>query len=418
MKMENQPFRRWAYYSLLNFWILSAVGVLLRYKIILPLPAVHQKNLLHAHSHFAFSGWVGMAIFTGMVWVIAQYRSVDIRKYNRLFWLGQVASFGMLFTFPFMGYKLPSICFSTLSVVFGYLLIIRGWRDLSGSGMPAAVSQWFRAAFLMLLISTFGTFCLAWLMTTRGVSQEWYIGSVYFFLHFQYNGWFLFAILGFFYFFLSKLPDLQGRQPEPMVFRFLFVASFPAYFLSALWMRLPDWMYWAAVVAALLQLLSLSFFTGFLFRNLGKLTKGLSRHEKWLWGFALLAFLLKIIMQALSTIPAISHYAFGYRPIVIGYLHMVLLGLVSFFLAGFFLQQRLLDQQHRLSRWGLSLFILSVVSNELLLMMQGAWSIRFESVPYANQLLFVVSVLISVSLLVLILGQRASRQRMPLSRSQ
>jgi hypothetical protein len=50
--------------------------------------------------------------------------------------------------------------------------------------------------------------------------------------------------------------------------------------------------------------------------------------------------------------------------------------------------------------------------------MQGAWSIRFESVPYANQLLFVVSVLISVSLLVLILGQRASRQRMPLSRSQ
>lgn len=408
--MEVLPIRRWAVLSLLNFGILAAVGVLLRYKILFALPWVHQKNLLHGHSHFAFSGWVGMALFTAMVWVMHRYHP-DLKwtAYRRLFWIGQLASFGMLFTFPFMGYKWPSIAFSTLSVLFSYAFATRAWKDLREAAMPLPVVQWFRAALVMLVLSTAGTFFLAWLMMQKGYGQEWYIGSVYFFLHFQYNGWFLFAILGCFYYFLSRIPYQAGCHARTQVFRLLMLAVLPGFFLSALWMRIPSWMYWAAVVAGLLQLWALYYFSQTLLRCVRGTRAEVSVPVKWLWGFALLAFVLKIIMQALSVIPSITHFAFGFRPIVIGYLHLVLLGLVSFFLVGFFLQQGLVRQDTRLAKAGVWIFIASVVANEVLLMVQGLFSIWYMAVRFANHLLFALAILIFAGLAMMLAGQRGSR---------
>ena len=403
--MEQKPFRRWAYFSLLNLFILSAVGILLRYKIILPLPWVHQKNLLHAHSHFAFSGWVSMALFTAIVWVISRHFEISFKRYNQLFWLGQTASFGMLITFPFMGYKLLSIAFSTLSVIFSYLFVIRAWKDMSKASVPHQVSNWFKASFIFLVVSSFGTFYLAYLMSTSHHNQEWYIGSVYFFLHFQYNGWFLFSIIGFFMYFISRLPYHQGCHGGPLLFRVFFWSAFPAFFLSALWMKIPGWMYWLAVAAGLAQIAGLVLFVKLIKKCVVGVEDNVPILVKWLWGFAFLAFVLKILMQALSVIPSISHFAFGYRPIVIGYLHLVLLGFVTFSILGFLIEQKLLDIAPSIARRGLIFFIAGVVLNETLLMIQGVWSIGYESVPYASQGLFGMAIIMFLGLLQLLLGQ-------------
>lgn len=399
-------FRRWAFFSLLNFGVLAAVGVLLRYKIILPLPGVHQKNLLHGHSHFAFSGWVGMALFTGIAWVLYRYhRGIDLKRYQRIFRLGQISAWGMLLTFPFMGYRWPSIAFSTLSVIFSYAFAIRVWKDTRIAGLPGPLRRWFRAAVVFLVLSTLGTFMLAWLMMQKGVSQEWYIGSVYFFLHFQYNGWFLFAILGFFHFFLYGLPVQGADVDRPELFRYLAWATIPAFFLSALWMRLPAWMYGLAVLAALLQLLALVY----LAKTIGNGARGsgarVSVFVRWLWGFALLAFVLKILMQALSVIPSITHFAFGFRPVVIGYLHLVLLGMVSFFLLGFFVHEKLISLEKPLARAGMVLFIVAVVGMETVLMAQGLFSVWYRSLPLANPVLFIFSIGIFAGLLGMLLSQ-------------
>jgi hypothetical protein len=404
--MEHKPFRRWAFFSVLNLLILSAVGILLRYKIILPLPAVHQKNLLHAHSHFAFSGWVSMALFTGITWVISKHFEISYKKYNRLFWLGQTASFGMLLTFPFMGYKIPSIAFSTLAVIFSYLFVIRAWKDMAFASLPLQVSNWFKAAFIFLVISSFGTFYLAYLMSTSHHNQEWYIGSVYFFLHFQYNGWFLFSIIGFFMYFIAGMPYHKGCYARPLLFRIFFWSAFPAFFLSALWMKIPGWMYWLAVAAGLAQLAGLVLFVQLIRKCVVGVQSNVPALVKWLWGFAALAFLLKILMQALSVIPSISHFAFGYRPIVIGYLHLVLLGLVTFSILGFLILQKLLEITHPVARRGLIFFIAGVVLNETLLMVQGVWSIRYETVPYTSQALFVVAIVMFLGLLQLLAAQK------------
>lgn len=404
--MDNRIFRRWAFFSVLNLLILSLVGIILRYKIILPLPSVNHKNLLQAHSNFAFSGWVSMALFTGIVWVLSKHATLDLKKYKRLFLLGQFASIGMLFTFPFFGYKFPWIFFSSVSVIFSYLFVYSAWKDIGKSVLPFPVANWFKAAFIFLVISSFGTFLLAYLMSSGKHDPEWYIGSVYFFLHFQYNGWFFFSILGFFLYFISGLSYQPGCHPSPWIFRLFVVSALPAYFLSALWMNLPAWMYWLAVIAGIVQMIGL----GYLIRLFGNckhgMQAGLSLVVKWIWGFAFLALILKITLQALSVIPSISHLAFGFRPIVIGYLHLVLLGLVTFFILGFLVQQKLLDISSPLARRGFVFFITGVILNEALLMIQGVWSIWYETVPYTSQALFGMAVLMFLGLLQVVYAQK------------
>jgi hypothetical protein len=182
-------------------------------------------------------------------------------------------------------------------------------------------------------------------------------------------------------------------------------SAFPAFFLSALWMKIPDWMYWLAVAAGLAQLAGLVLFVRLIKKCVVGVEDNVPMLVKWLWGFAFLAFVLKILMQALSVIPSISHFAFGYRPIVIGYLHLVLLGLVTFSILGFLIEQKLLDIAPVMARRGLIFFIAGVVLNETLLMIQGVWSIGYESVPYASQGLFGMAIIMFLGLLQLLLGQ-------------
>jgi hypothetical protein len=58
--------RLWIRIALINFCIVALAGVTLRYKINFPLPFINQKYLLRAHSHFAFDGWVAVALMALM----------------------------------------------------------------------------------------------------------------------------------------------------------------------------------------------------------------------------------------------------------------------------------------------------------------------------------------------------------------
>lgn len=391
-------FNKWAKLAVLNLAIVSCAGVLLRYKIAFSLPLIDQRNLLYGHSHFAFCGWVSLALFTGIVGVISENGSFNVVKYQRLFWLAYISSFGMLLTFPFMGYKAPSIAFSTLSIIFSYILLGVAWKDINRSNISNIVRNWFKAGLFFYALSSLGAFHLAWLMATHSVTQEWYIGSVYFFLHFQYNGWFLFGILGLFFYWLEK-NKIQGidflRRP---IFLSLFISCFPGFILSALWMRLPQWLYWLGLTAALLQLVGILLFISFLSFSWKQIKESTGALSRWLWVFSSIALCIKFILQSLSVFPRLSYLAFGYRPIVIGYLHLVLLGFVTFFLLGYLIRQGYLLNLSYWPRRALFLFVGGVIINELLLMIQGLAAINNISVPYFNYYLLGAAVIMCTGL--------------------
>jgi hypothetical protein len=312
----------------------------------------------------------------------------------------------MLLTFPFFGYTWPSLVFTSLSILFSYGLAIQVWRDGGKGYWPAGLNNWFRTALLFYVISSLGAYVLGWTMHQKGLGQEWSIGALYFFLHFQYNGWFFFAILGGLEGLMVRYTATVGLPHMKKAFTHLTWATVPAFFLSALWMVLPAWIH----VLAIVSVIGLGIGLFHLYRALRAawpvLGKALFPQVRVLWILSGLALLIKFLLQILSLFPGLTTYAFGYRPVVIGFLHLVMLGMVSFFLVGLFLQEELISVKGRLARSGLWIFVGGVILNELILMLQGLFSIGEEVLPYGNHLLFGAACVIFTGLLMLNMGQR------------
>src|SRR6478672_1832217 len=97
--MERDRFktRLWIKVALINFCVAALAGITLRYKINFPLPLVNQKYLLHAHSHFAFEGWVALALMACMVNYLQQGHVVaNYKKYHSILLAHCLTAYGML----------------------------------------------------------------------------------------------------------------------------------------------------------------------------------------------------------------------------------------------------------------------------------------------------------------------------------
>ena len=60
--------RSWLTIALINLSVVALLGLLLRSKILFPIPAINFGYLLHAHSHFAFTGWIALGLLTLMTY--------------------------------------------------------------------------------------------------------------------------------------------------------------------------------------------------------------------------------------------------------------------------------------------------------------------------------------------------------------
>ncbi|WP_431210057.1 hypothetical protein ACQ86N_28810 [Puia sp. P3] len=351
---------KYARLSLLNLFIVSALGATLRYKALFSLPFIDYKNLLNAHSHFAFSGWVTSALFAGFIHILSASGKNPAGVYRYQFRLNQIASFGMLISFTLQGYGPVSILFSGLSVVFSWWFAIQYLRDCRHTDWPPVVRNAIRLSFIFLILSTAGPFLLAWSKTHPGGGAVFYYNAIYLYLHFQYNGWFTFGVIALY--FWSVRHRLEPRQ-QRLAARFLQLmglACIPAYCLSLLWMTPPDWVRQIAGSAALVQLVALSFLYF------------ISSSPKGLWLFSFIAFSIKLVLQAASSIPVLGNFAFGYRPLVIAYLHLVVLGCITFALLAFFLTNGLLQTSSKIARTSLTTFIAGVIANEIILFLKAS----------------------------------------------
>ena len=390
---------RWIRIALYNFCAVALAGITLRYKINFPLPVLNQKNLLHAHSHFAFAGWVALALMALMVCYLQQQKVMtNYKKYNRILVLNCLMAYGMFAGFLIQGYGLYSIAFSTLSIFVSYFFIFHAWKDLRQVHDQSGAAKWFRAALILWGISSLGAFALAYLMAKQIMVQDYYFAASYFFLHFQYNGWFLFACFGLLLSCLHQQGFVPAGAVDKKLFTVMSVTVAPAFFLSILWLRLPYILHLIADLSALLQLLVLFYFLRLVLRLKRNIAGKLPKITRYLWILAAAAFVIKIALQTLSIIPVLGSYAFGFRPIVIGFLHLSFLGIISFFIIGF-INQLLKHSSGEISKTGAGLFAGGVLLQELILMTQGLEAIEFEPLPYADILLFVSAIIIGTGLL-------------------
>jgi len=90
--------------------------------------------------------------------------------------------------------------------------------------------------------------------------------------------------------------------------------------------------------------------------------------------------------------------AFGFRPIVIAYLHLVLLGVITVFILGFSFSFGAIKMD-RVSTWFAAIFVAGIIINEFLLLLQGIGSFAYYFIPYSNQGLFMAALIMMLGLL-------------------
>jgi hypothetical protein len=304
----------------------------------------------------------------------------------------------MLIAFPIQGYGLFSIAFSTLSVFTGYAFAVVYWMDLNKIKTKSVVHHWFKGALLFNVVSSYGAFSLAYMMANHVMHQNWYLASEYFYLHFQYNGWFFFAGMGLL---MALLERIGVSSPQlRTIFWFFFLACIPAYFLSALWMPMPDFIYWIVILSAIVQVAGWIMLLQFFKKNKTAIITIINRKGRQVFILAGIALTIKLLLQLGSTHPKLSDLAFGFRPIVIGYLHLVLLGVISIFIIGFLLSSELLTVKKYFvpAVWVL---ITGIILNEILLMLQGVAGLSYIIIPYINECLLGAAIIMFTGILMM-----------------
>lgn len=399
--MDNNFLRRWLTISFLNLLLVAGLGVSLRYKIAFYLPFIDQKYVLHSHSHFAFSGWITQTLMV----LLIHYLSLRIgesvfKKYRWLLFANVITAYGMMISFVIQGYAFFSIGFSMLSIIVSYFFAVYYWKDLNRISKKIS-HLWFKAALAFSIFSSFGTFCLAYMMATHTVNGSSSLVYIYFFLHFQYNGWFLFAGLGLLMTVLEKINHIA--KDLKTVFWLFFPACFPAYFLSVLWVPFGLVIDFLVIAAVIAQLFGWAILVKVFIKNKFFLSQQFSKYGKVLLILSAIAFTIKLVLQSGSVHPQLSTLSYGFRPIVIGYLHLVLLAVTSIFIIGYIIALKLVVLNKTLIT-GVLIFVVGVFINEILLMIQGIAGLTYNSIPHINILLLTAALILFIGIAILFIG--------------
>ena len=210
---------------------------------------------------------------------------------------------------------------------------------------------------------------------------------------------------------MGLLYDYLGKRyahfaSNRLAFRLIAYSCVPAYGLSILWMHLPIWIEIVFALAAMAQ--ALGWGNILYYAHKQKILKELDIIQplKWLLVIIAIAGSIKFTLQLGSTIPAVSQLAFGFRSIVIAYLHLVLLAFISLFLVTYAYMTKL-SIFNKYSFAGIAIFVVGILLNELLLGIQGIASIGYILIPFINESLFFVSLLLMSGIGIILMSQFA-----------
>ena len=386
----------WLKFSVFNFLIVALLGVTMRYKILYSMPFLDQKHLQEAHSHFAFYGWITNVIYVLILNYMHKINAqIDLKKYEKLIVVNLIASFTMLGAFLYGGYFWVSIAGSTVALLCSFVFFFFFVRD--AKKIQDFSKLWFLAGLFFAVISSVGVFNLGYMMMSKTATQDLYLASEYYYLHFQYNGFFIFSCIGFLLFSMKQAGSGISEKQNKLIFWLLFIGCVIGYGLSVLWMKMPVSIFAVIVVATIMQTIGAVLLFVFIKKNWTNLVLKWSPMHRFVLLYAGFAFAVKIALQLGSTIPALNQFAFGFRNVVIAYLHLVLLMCIATFLVNQILATHYFTITNKLLM-GFKLLLLGIFLNELILGLMGVFSIKYISIPFANEMLLGVSLLMFASI--------------------
>ena len=376
------------------FFIISAIyGLVLRLYSIVDFIPVEYKNILQSHSHVTFLGWGFLAVISIIGYVYHPKEFVESKYLKFLFYLMTFTLVGMLISFPLQGYKVFSIIFLSIFLITSYLYLVNILKLLKPLNILSV--KYVKTGIFYYFFSSLAIWTIAIIFAKIG-KGEFYYNSVYFYLHFLYNGFFVFVLFGLLIKYFEDQKIEFNNVSAKKFYWFTNIAVIPAYTLSVLWIKdVPNYLYYIGFIAMILQIISLYY----LFDLSKSLIKSLKiKHIKTIVYFVLVSYFLKVVLQFFSTFPQIVEQALQYKTyLIIGYLHLYTLGFMSMFI----ILLLKLHPKKKLNKLGINLLMIGIFLSEFFLFFQGGLLIFYDVlIPKLRIILFVVSALMPLGLLI------------------
>ena len=356
-------------FSLTLFLISAVFACCMRLHAVLELPFLNYSRFLQTHSHSAFLGWAYIGVTVLLNFVFLPQDKAFTQKYRFIFSVELVLVVLMLISFPLQGYKGLSIALLSLFIVASYVHSFYFLKDFKHTRQNLVVSSFLKFSIYYYVLSTLATWSLGGIVATQGKGDLYY-NAIYFYLHFLYNGFFVFALFGLVFRYFEAKKVHFSNQKARLFFYLLNLACLPAYVLSMLNFD-TALLQLIALVAASLQLLALGCF----FRIVQKLNfkqLSLPKTVKILFLFVFVAFILKILLQFGTAFPALNQQISIFKSyFVIGYLHLVTLGIISTLLFVFLGEYGLIQTKNVAFKIGIRAFVVGLLLSEFLLFSEG-----------------------------------------------
>lgn len=386
----------------LSLFMLSAIyGLLLRWNFTFPLQFINYKHYLQSHSHVAFLGWGYLATIGVLLSNFVEVNAKQKKVYKIAILIIVVAIALMLISFPLGGYKLFSIVLLSVFGLASYVLSYRLLKDIKGNSVAVKLIKY---GIYYYILSSLATWFLAGVVVTQG-KTDLYHNTIYFYLHFLYNGYFVFVLFGFLFKIFEKQKITIFKKSQENFFIYLNVACIPAYALSILWSGVSSVYYIIGFSASILQLFSLFFLIKIVRQAIPQLKW--NSISKLLLNFALIAYSLKICIQIASAFPYIVKKSLALKPFfIIGYLHLFTLAFMSVLLFLILNKFQIILFKRSISKFGIITFLVGILATETILFLQGFlfWN-SLTSINNYNLLLLIFSGFMVIGLLILFVNQ-------------
>lgn len=390
--------KKWILICFGNFLIAALMGLLLRLQFVAPVGNVNYQFLLHGHSHIAMLGWVYLALFALIYHFFIPKNKETEKKFNRLFWITEGAVIGMMIAFPLQGYAVFSIIFSTIHIFSSYYFVRLVWKNQQIESL--AERYLLKTALFFMILSTCGIWCLGPAVGLLGKASAFYQIAIQFFLHFQFNGWFIIAVLALLF---HQMKVKVENQTFFSFYKWLIVGTVLTFALPVSWFISSPILTWINGAGVVVQLVAFTKLFLMLRPQFGIFYAKLKEVEKIVYSFALVSLGLKVMVQLVVIFPDMALVSHQVRNFVIGFIHMIMLGVITGFLLGFLLNTKVINYKNRFSEYGIKIFLMGFVLTEFLLFAQGGnLFFNWNLIPMYHQNLFLSSIWLVVGIIMII----------------
>ncbi|MDO6430860.1 hypothetical protein Q4E93_09680 [Flavitalea sp. BT771] len=398
----------WIDLSLLGLCIVSLLGSILRTKFVFALPFINYNHLLEAHFHFAFGGWITLALMTLLTYDLLPSPFNKRPVYQWVLGAVAISAWVTLIASIAGDPKVLSAITSTFLILTTYIFSWVFTADMLKARLGRPVTLLALSSVVCLVLSSGGALIIAYMYISGAVDTYLYRHALLGYLHFQYNGFFSLAIFALLFNNIGRAADRKLLKSIPWFASLLSASIIPSLFLTDQWQVHNPWFRVMTMIGSLFILLSLFFFAAIVHAVYPVYQRG-QPVIRLLVFVSMGFFMLKLLLQCLGIFPTVINIIFGRRPMVMGFLHMVFLGFVSLFLLAYMSEKGFLDSMKKTTRAGLLIFAVAVIFNEGLLTTQGMATLFTSGMGLFPWLLWVAGICLLAGALLIFLSRIRSR---------